>query len=167
MTARVHALRRLLAVCLCASFATWNCAQAGELRVATSGGFTAALEALAPAYERASGDHLIVIRGPSMGQTPQSIPNRLQRGEAIDVVIVAASALDDLVRDGAADASTRAVLARSLIAAARFAEKYGFELRPGDVVMAGGATAAAAVEGGAQITLETQHLAPVSFSFSK
>ena len=52
---------------------------------------------------------------------------------------------------------------RSLIAAAAFAEKYGFELRAGDIVMAGGATAAVAVEPGTRIILETQSLAPVSF----
>jgi 2-oxo-3-hexenedioate decarboxylase len=55
---------------------------------------------------------------------------------------------------------------RSLIAAARFAEQYGFELRPGDVVMAGGATAAVAIEHRAHVLLETQNLAAVSFMLS-
>jgi 2-oxo-3-hexenedioate decarboxylase len=54
---------------------------------------------------------------------------------------------------------------RSLIAAARFAERYGFELRAGDVVLAGGATAAVAAGEGARVRLETQNLAPVAFSF--
>jgi 2-oxo-3-hexenedioate decarboxylase len=55
---------------------------------------------------------------------------------------------------------------RSLIAAARFAEIYGFDLRPGDIVMAGGATAAVAVEPGAHVALETQNMAAVSFTMS-
>jgi 2-oxo-3-hexenedioate decarboxylase len=55
---------------------------------------------------------------------------------------------------------------RSLIAAARFAEAYGFELNPGDIVMAGGATAAVAVPAGARIMLETQNMAPVAFTMA-
>jgi len=54
---------------------------------------------------------------------------------------------------------------RSLIAASVFAERYGFTLRPGDIVMAGGATAAVACEAGARVKLETQGLAEISFSF--
>ena len=54
---------------------------------------------------------------------------------------------------------------RSLIAAARFAERYGFELHPGDIVLAGGATAAVAATEGSTVRLETQNLAPVAFSF--
>ena len=43
---------------------------------------------------------------------------------------------------------------------------WRFELRPGDVVMAGGATAAVAVDAGARIALETQNLARVQFTLS-
>ena len=56
---------------------------------------------------------------------------------------------------------------RSLAAAAAFAAQYGFELRPGDVIMAGGATAAVAVGAGARISLETQDLARVQFTLSE
>jgi molybdate transport system substrate-binding protein len=38
-----------------------------------SGGFKAALEKLAPAWEKQTGNHLVVIPGPSMGKTPQAI----------------------------------------------------------------------------------------------
>jgi 2-oxo-3-hexenedioate decarboxylase len=55
---------------------------------------------------------------------------------------------------------------RSLIVAARFAETYGFTLRRGDVVMAGGATAAVALTAGAHVALETQSLATVSFGMA-
>jgi 2-oxo-3-hexenedioate decarboxylase len=55
---------------------------------------------------------------------------------------------------------------RSLVAAAAFAAQYDFELMPGDIVMAGGATAAVAVGAGARISLETQSLARVQFTLN-
>ncbi|EGT5700537.1 ABC transporter substrate-binding protein, partial [Cronobacter dublinensis subsp. dublinensis] len=63
-------------------------ALAQEVTVMISGGFRAALEQLRPAYEKQSGNHLVVIPGPSMGKTAQAIPNRLARGERADVVIM-------------------------------------------------------------------------------
>ena len=94
--------------------------RAAETRVATlqvvcSGGFFAALQELAPQFEQSSGTRLMIGRGPSMGQTQNAIPLRLQRGERIDVVIMAGSALDGLVQDGKVVASSRVDLARSAI----------------------------------------------------
>ena len=40
-------------------------------------------------------------------------PDRLQRGESVDVVIVAEAALDELIKDGRIVAGTRVALARS------------------------------------------------------
>ena len=53
-----------------------------------------------------------------MGNTPQAVPNRIARGEPVDVVIVVGEAMDTLVKDGRILASSRADLARSLIAVA-------------------------------------------------
>jgi molybdate transport system substrate-binding protein len=50
-----------------------------------------------------------------MGNAPDSIPVRLQRGERADVVILAAEALDDLVRQGKVVAGSRVDLVRSVI----------------------------------------------------
>ena len=50
-----------------------------------------------------------------MGATPQAIPNRLQRGEAADVVIVVGEALDQLIAQGKVVAASRVDLARSYI----------------------------------------------------
>ena len=61
---------------------------ADEIRVMTSGAFTAAYLELAPEFERATG-HRIVTEATSMGTGPTGIAARLERGEAIDVVIVA------------------------------------------------------------------------------
>jgi molybdate transport system substrate-binding protein len=48
-----------------------------------------------------------------MGSGPSSIPSRLERGEAADVVIVAAAALEQLIEDGRVVAGSRVDLARS------------------------------------------------------
>lgn len=52
-------------------------AGAQELTVMTSGGFTAAFDHLAPQYTKQTGVKVTTLLGPSMGETPQAIPNRL------------------------------------------------------------------------------------------
>ncbi|PSL94895.1 substrate-binding domain-containing protein [Pseudomonas sp. R9.37] len=90
-------------------------AQAEELKVMTSGGFTAAYKLLGPQYARQSGDTLDTILGPSMGKAPEAIPNRLARGEHADVVIMVGYALDDLIKQGKVDKASRVELADSRI----------------------------------------------------
>jgi molybdate transport system substrate-binding protein len=90
-------------------------AQAEEVTVMISGGFKAALEKLIPDYEKQSGNHLVVIPGPSMGKTPQAIPNRLARGEQADVVIMVGDALTHLQQDKRIATGTRTELADSPI----------------------------------------------------
>ena len=86
---------------------------ADDVRVMTSGAFTAALVELIPVFERASG-HRIVI-GATTSTGPDSIQNRLQRGEPVDVVIMADSALDGFIRDGRVVQASRVDLVRSEI----------------------------------------------------
>ncbi len=81
----------------------------------TSGAFTAAYLELVPEYERATHNRLAAEFGPSMGTTHNAIPLRLERGEAIDVVIMAAPALADLIRQGKVRADSRVDLVRSVI----------------------------------------------------
>src|SRR5207237_740486 len=50
-----------------------------------------------------------------MGDTPDAIPNRLKRGEPIDVIVLAAPGLEDLIKQGLVDPATRVDLVRSLI----------------------------------------------------
>src|SRR5213593_2952234 len=88
-------------------------AAADEIKVVTSGAFTAAYLELVPQFERASGHKVVTAFGPSMGSSPGAIPNRLQRGEPIDVVILAASALDGLIDDGKVVRGSRIDLVRS------------------------------------------------------
>jgi molybdate transport system substrate-binding protein len=89
--------------------------RAAEITVVTSGTFTAAYMKLAPQYEHATGDKLVTQTGPSMGTTHNAIPLRLERGEAIDVVIMAAPALDNLIKQGKVRADSRVDLVRSNI----------------------------------------------------
>jgi molybdate transport system substrate-binding protein len=84
-----------------------------SIKVVTSGAFTAAYLELVPEYERASHDKLVTEFGPSMGTTHNAIPVRLERGEAIDVVIMAAPALDDLTKQGKIRADSRVDLVQS------------------------------------------------------
>ena len=83
-----------------------------------SGGFRAAYLKLVPGFERASGHKVMSAWGGSMGSAPTTIPNRLQRGEVYDVVIMAGDGLDDLIRQHKIVAGSRVDLARSMIGVA-------------------------------------------------
>ena len=87
------------------------CAQ--DVKVMISGGFKAALEKLAPDYERRTGDKIVIIPGPSMGATLQAIPNRLARGEKADVVIMVGDALEKLEKADQTQPGSRTELADS------------------------------------------------------
>ena len=113
MIARAHrsrAVAAILAIFLLAAGAT--CAD--EIKVMTSGAFTAAYLELAPQFERATGHHL-VTEATSMGTGSASIESRLASGEAIDVVIVADSALEQLIANRRIVPGTTVDLARSAI----------------------------------------------------
>jgi molybdate transport system substrate-binding protein len=85
-----------------------------DIRVMTSGAFTAAFLDLIPQLERATRNK-IVVAATSMGTGPNSIPSRLQRGEPVDVVIMAEAALVNLIKDGKVLAESHVALARSSI----------------------------------------------------
>jgi molybdate transport system substrate-binding protein len=80
-----------------------------------SAGFSEAYYHLIPEFERATGHKIETIRGPSMGERPQAIPNRVARNEPVDVVIINTEPLDRLIADGKLVAATRTELARALI----------------------------------------------------
>jgi molybdate transport system substrate-binding protein len=88
---------------------------AAEVKVMISGGFSAAYRDLVPEYERMTGNAVLTSRGASMGNAPDSIPSRLQRGEPVDAFIMVGEALDELIKQGKAVAGTRVDLARSSI----------------------------------------------------
>lgn len=96
--------------------------RSAEIRVITSGAFTEAYKMLTPMFEKESGHKVISAYGASMGNAPDAIPARLARGEAVDVVIMAAPALDDLIKAGKVMPGSRVDLVRSSI---------GFAVRSG------------------------------------
>jgi molybdate transport system substrate-binding protein len=93
-------------------------ASAAEVRVMISGGLTAAFNALAPEFERATGNKVLTAYGPSMGTTVNAIPVRLERGEGADVLIMVGYALGDLAKNGKVIADSRVDLVKSLIGVA-------------------------------------------------
>jgi molybdate transport system substrate-binding protein len=90
-------------------------APAADVRVLISAGFYGVYSELGPAFERASGHHLITTRGPSMGDSPEAIPTRLARGEVADVVILDGGIAEELGNKGLVHADSKIQLARSLI----------------------------------------------------
>jgi molybdate transport system substrate-binding protein len=88
------------------------------LKVLSSGAFRAAYLQLVPKFQAATGCEVLTAWGGSVGYGKDTIPTRLKRGEAADVVISSADGLDHLVEQGWAVAESRAHLARCGIGAA-------------------------------------------------
>ncbi|WP_277962159.1 substrate-binding domain-containing protein [Pseudomonas sp. RIT-To-2] len=108
-------MKRLLTTLAAMTLAACTLAQAADLKVMTSGGFTAAYKVLGPQFAAQHGDTLETILGPSMGKAAEAIPNRLARGEQADVVIMVGYALDDLIKQGKVLPASRVELADSRI----------------------------------------------------
>ncbi|WP_339437427.1 substrate-binding domain-containing protein [Pseudomonas sp. EL_65y_Pfl1_R32] len=89
--------------------------EAVELKVIASGALKGAMEHLQPAYEKASGNTLSISWGPSMGESPESIPQRIKHKEPMDLAIMADVTLDLLSPSGAFDLGTRRNIADSRI----------------------------------------------------
>jgi molybdate transport system substrate-binding protein len=106
---------RLLSVVGVAALLMMGRASAADVRVMISAGFYGVYSELGPAFERASGHHLVTTRGPSMGDSPEAIPARLARGEVADVVILDGGAADELGRRDLVRADSKVEFARSLI----------------------------------------------------
>jgi molybdate transport system substrate-binding protein len=80
----------------------------------TSGAFTAAYLELIPRLETLT-KKKFVTAATSIGTGEQSIPNRLRRGEVVDVVIVADAVLAGFIKEGLIIAESHTPLARSAI----------------------------------------------------
>jgi molybdate transport system substrate-binding protein len=87
---------------------------ADDITVMTSGALTAAYLELVPQLERVIKGK-VVTAATSIGTGADSIPSRLERGEPVDVVILADDALDQLIKGGRVLANSRVPLARSSI----------------------------------------------------
>jgi len=71
-----------------------------QVRVISSGGFRAPLDAVLPEFQKTSGITVTVSSGQSQGDTPNTIANQLRRGVQADVVIMSREGLDGLIADG-------------------------------------------------------------------
>jgi molybdate transport system substrate-binding protein len=87
-------------------------ARAQEVRVMTSGGVAAPYVELVPTIERAISQKVVTL-ATSTGTREESIPNRLRRGEPVDVIMLPDAALNDLIKEGLIVAGSRVPLARS------------------------------------------------------
>lgn len=89
-------------------------AMTNDIRIMTSGAFTAAHLELIPEMERLTKKKVVTVTT-SMGTGETSIENRLKRGEAVDIIIVADVALSRFIDQGFVPAESRTPLARSSI----------------------------------------------------
>lgn len=83
------------------------------IHVMSSGGFTAAYKVLGPMFEKETGILLVTAYGASGGGAPDSIPERLKRGEYADVVILSQRGLGNITKAGHVEPASHVDLARS------------------------------------------------------
>lgn len=88
------------------------------LTILSSGGLMSTLKIIAPSYEQATGIHLNILASPSMGNTPESIHNRLIHHQTADVVVMVTSAMDPLIKQHLLQSNSVVDLADSYIAMA-------------------------------------------------
>jgi len=108
---------RTIAVGLTGFLLATGLVAAAEIKVMLSGGFSGAYADLIPEFERKTGHKVVSARGASMGNTPEAVPNRIARGEPVDVVIINTEAVDRLIAEGKLAATSRTELARAPIGA--------------------------------------------------
>src|SRR5689334_4959309 len=82
-------------------------ARAAAIRILASNGIKAAIEALKPQLEKASGSTLSIDFS-----TAAALRDRIEKGEAFDIAILTDDAIDALVKAGKVSQSQRARLAR-------------------------------------------------------
>jgi molybdate transport system substrate-binding protein len=82
--------------------------RAAEIKVLASNGVKAALEELAPAFERATGNKVVITFG-----LAAVLKRQIEAGEAFDLAILTSAGIDDLAKQGKVDGGSRASIARS------------------------------------------------------
>jgi molybdate transport system substrate-binding protein len=111
----MYAARVVRGIVLLVWLAACTAALAADVHVMISAGFYKAFTEVVPSFEHSSGHRVLTTRGPSLGDSPESIPNRLKRGEPADLVIGVGSSIDDLTQQGLVRSGTRVDFARSQI----------------------------------------------------
>jgi len=83
-------------------------ARAAEIKVLASNGVKAALEELAPAFERQTGNKLSITFG-----LAAILKRQIEAGEAFDLAILTSAGIEDLAKQGKVDGGSRGSIARS------------------------------------------------------
>lgn len=105
----------VLSMCLAGAGLGSTFTHADTLEVISSGGFYSSMEKLIPLFEKQTGHTVHLSSGSSMGASPTAIPNRLDRGERFDVVMLAAPELSKLAEKGYVDPDSQRALVNSSI----------------------------------------------------
>jgi molybdate transport system substrate-binding protein len=111
MNKRGHA--RIKLVFVIAAVLARPTASFAQIKVITSGGFSAALQELLPEFEKTTGITVTTARGASQGNGPNTIGAQLRRGVPADVVIMSREGLDELIAEGRIVARTDVDLAQT------------------------------------------------------
>jgi len=82
--------------------------RAAEIKVLASNGVREALLELAPGFERATGNRLVITFG-----LAAALKRQIEGGEAFDLAILTSAGIDDLAKQGKVDAGSRTPIARS------------------------------------------------------
>lgn len=107
-------IRFVVGLVMCAALSTIPVrAQATDLTVFISGGFSLAYNELLPEFERSSGTKVTTLSGASQGTGANTIKAQLERGVRADVVILSREGLDELVAAGRIVESSAVGLATS------------------------------------------------------
>src|SRR5215831_5465016 len=83
-------------------------AGAAEIRVLASNGVKATLEELAPAFERQTGNKVVIEFG-----LAAVLKRQIEGGAPFDLAILTSAGIDDLAKQGKVDGASRAAIARS------------------------------------------------------
>src|SRR5438105_1521638 len=83
-------------------------ADAAEIKMLISNALKSTMEELAPQYEKASGDKLVITIGAAA-----ELKTSIEHGEAVDLAILTTATADDLVKAGKLVAAGRVDIARA------------------------------------------------------
>jgi len=93
-------IHRTWAVALITGLMAAAPAHADDIQVLTTGILKGAFAPIATEFERQTGHRVTMSWGPSSGNSPEASPVRVRSGEALDVLIMVDTGMDDLVRTG-------------------------------------------------------------------
>jgi molybdate transport system substrate-binding protein len=98
----------VVVIALLFTFSGPKAASAAEIRVLCSNGLKAVMEDLAPQFERATGNKVVMTFG-----LAAEFKQRIEKGEAVDVAVLTPPLIDDLIKQGKMAADSRVVIART------------------------------------------------------